>query len=82
MKAPILLVLLVGLSLSCSVELEPDSPARHDCEPEAVSSVSQALSTIDCTESTATGYSNGTAFTITVVTVDGKKVEKATANAY
>jgi MYXO-CTERM domain-containing protein len=43
---------------------------------------SQALSSIDCTESQDTGYTSGKAFAITVVTVDGKKVEKDTANAY
>ncbi|MBI3202972.1 MAG: D-alanyl-D-alanine carboxypeptidase family protein [Myxococcales bacterium] len=41
-----------------------------------------ALSSIDCTESTDTGYSSGNAFPIQVVTVDGKKMEKESANAY
>ena len=36
----------------------------------------------DCTQRTDTGYSNGNAFTITVVTVDGKPVELTTANVY
>ncbi len=40
------------------------------------------LSSISCAESQDTGYSKGNAFAITVVTVDGKKVETATANAY
>ena len=38
---------------------------------------------IDCTERSDTGYTSGTAFAITVVTVDGKPVEVATPpNAY
>ncbi len=37
---------------------------------------------VDCTESQDTGYSHGNAFPITVVTVDGKPLEVATANAY
>jgi hypothetical protein len=41
-----------------------------------------ATSAIDCTESTDTGYKSGNPFTITVVTVDGKKAEVQTANAY
>jgi D-alanyl-D-alanine carboxypeptidase len=36
----------------------------------------------DCTESQDTGYSDGDAFSIGVVTVDGKPVEVDTANAY
>ena len=48
----------------------------------ATASRAEALSSIDCTEATDTGYTNGTAFPIQVVTVDGKKMEKASANAY
>ena len=43
---------------------------------------SGALSAIDCTKRTDTGYVRGNAFTIEVVTVDGKPVEVRTANAY
>ncbi len=42
----------------------------------------EALSTISCGTHTDTGYRSGNAFTITVVTVDGKPVERDTANAY
>lgn len=38
--------------------------------------------TIDCNESTDTGYVQGSPFEITVVTVDGKPVEVETANAF
>jgi len=37
---------------------------------------------IDCTERQDTGYVSGTPFPITVVTVDGKPVERETANAF
>lgn len=37
---------------------------------------------VDCTENQDTGYSSGNAFEITVVMVDGKPVEKQTANAF
>ena len=47
-----------------------------------VLSTHQALSSLDCTASQETGYTAGTPFAITVITVDGKKVEQATANAY
>jgi len=52
-----------------------------DHEP-AIGVTAQALSTIDCAESEDTGYSDGMPFPITVVTVDGEKVERDTANAY
>ena len=60
----------------------PAAEHHHEGEPEGVASSSDALSTINCSESTDTGYSKGKAFKITVVTVDGKKVERDTANAY
>jgi hypothetical protein len=75
-------LLLVTLCWSCSAADATNEPASGDCEPVAIATSSEALSSIDCTESTDTGYSSGNAFTITVVTVDGKKVEKDTANAY
>jgi hypothetical protein len=78
-------VVLLALALAaCSAVPEPESDG-HACgaqEAVATASVTEALSAIDCTESKATGYDKGTAFPITVVTVDGKKVELDTANAY
>jgi hypothetical protein len=53
------------------------------CDHEPVVAVTaQALSTIDCAQAEDTGYSDGMPFPITVVTVDGEKVERDTANAY
>src|SRR6266850_1112548 len=37
---------------------------------------------IDCSERTDTGYTNGNAFQITLITVDGKPAEKETGDAY
>jgi D-alanyl-D-alanine carboxypeptidase len=54
----------------------------HQAPPDGIDAVQRSLSTIDCTESTDTGYVKGKPFSITVVSVDGKKVEVQTANAY
>lgn len=51
-------------------------------EDEMLSRQAFPLSAVDCTETSDTGYSKGNAFAITVVQVDGKKVERETANAY
>jgi hypothetical protein len=77
--APRLRVLLVlALALPACGELEPEA----EDPPDGIDSVAYALSSIDCTESAGTGYVSGKAFSITLVTVDGKKVQKDTANAY
>src|SRR5436305_1682129 len=44
------------------------------------SSVDQGMH--DCTEHTDTGYKSGSAFSIKVVSVDGKPLQVDTANAY
>ncbi len=49
---------------------------------ENVGQAEEALSSFACAASTATGYTSGKAFPIVVVTVDGKPVERDTANAY
>jgi len=61
--------LVVGLT-GCALEGAPEDLER---EAEGVTS---------CTIKTATGYRSGSAFTIKVVTIDGKPVELATAMAY
>jgi hypothetical protein len=65
-------------ALACVAEV--GSP--YEEPPEDIAIVAEELSTIDCSESTAAGYRSGSRFTITVVRVDGKPVEKSTANAY
>jgi hypothetical protein len=76
---------------ACAPIAEPQPPAAenqdHHCDSPKSSGVGYseklgALSSFDCSVSTATGYQSGTPFTIKVATVDGKKVEVATANAY
>jgi hypothetical protein len=57
------------------------APDEEHEEPPPLT-VTSELSSIDCTEHTDTGYTSGNPFTITVVTVDGKPVERDTANAY
>lgn len=65
------------LSLGCS--LEPQHEGCH--RPKNLfGTMIQAM--IDCKSRTDKGYVKGKAFTITVVTVDGKPVERETANAY
>jgi hypothetical protein len=65
------LVACTLLVAGCAVE--PGGEEDLDREAEGVTS---------CTIKTATGYKSGSAFTIKVVTVDGKPVELATAMAY
>lgn len=48
----------------------------------AATATGEALSTIACGTSSATGYKSGSSFGITVVHVDGKPVEEHTADAY
>jgi hypothetical protein len=61
---------------------EPAAAAERCGNPSALAATAAALSTIDCTETQDMGYSDGEPFAITVVTVDGEKVERDTANAY
>ena len=77
LRAPLGAVMLALLApAGCGEDPQAEGP------PDGISTTSYSLSTIDCTESTGTGYVSGSPFTITLVTVDGKKVEKSTANAY
>jgi hypothetical protein len=74
------LLLAVAL-LGCATK-EPEAECELPADEPALATTSQALSSIDCNEYGETGYDKGNAFPITVVTVDGKPVEVATANAY
>ncbi|HEY3446585.1 MAG TPA: M15 family metallopeptidase [Myxococcales bacterium] len=60
----------------------PADPNREDDTDPSIGVVAYALSSIDCAESSDTGYDQGSPFSIAVVHVDGKPVEVATANAY
>ena len=69
--------LLLAFALAgCGEEAE-----RTEGEPTEQVDVSKR-GLIDCSERTDTGYRNGMSFPIVVVTVDGKPVERDTANAY
>ncbi len=90
------LALLALSPLACDLEpAEPASAARteeleqpfHEEYPHGPPGLdlvddSAPVGAIDCFEKQDTGYVKGNPFTITVVTVDGKPVEKNTANAY
>ncbi len=69
---------LVGaLFAGCGVE--DGAVGEHD-HSHGLETVQQAIA--DCTERQDTGYVRGAPYAITVVTVDGKPVERDTANAY
>lgn len=85
-SAATLLALLFPLA-GCIETVDAPDDVVHDghshdslAEEEAFVTAEQAM--VDCSERTDTGYTSGNAFTITVVTVDGKPVERETANAY
>lgn len=69
-----LCVALVGCGVG-SLEEEHESAPAED-----YSSISQGL--VDCGTRQDTGYRSGTAFPITVISADGKPVERNTGNAY
>jgi hypothetical protein len=79
-----LLALPFALSLlsACAGDLPQDGEADEAEPVEDATMLSEQSLTTDLTEHTATGYSHGAAFTIHVVTVDGKPVEVATAHQY
>src|SRR5687767_12152708 len=63
---------------------EEDLLDEHDPESEPFDDLSNELlaGTIDCSQRAGTGYRSGAPFSITLVTVDGRSAEVATANAY
>jgi hypothetical protein len=71
---------VVATSLSgCANEVAPDGDGAPPLDTH--DNVAQR-GVYDCTERADTGYTDGDPFPITVVTVDGRPVERATANAY
>ena len=72
----VLALVLVSMLLACSA-----APADEHA-PEEVATAAEALSSFDCATHEDTGYDQGNPFQVTLVTVDGKSVEIATANAY
>lgn len=69
------------MASACGV-VEPDEEYESPSlgEDREISSLRQGL--VECNERQATGYRNGSAFSITLVTADGRPIEKGTAAAY
>ncbi len=67
---------------SCALPQWDEHTSEPEHEPEDVGALREELSSLSCQMSSATGYKSGSAFSIQLVTVDGKKVEWKTANAY
>ena len=72
---PAVAVLVLGGCGPSGLSEEQESEPVQD-----FTSAEQGL--VSCSSRTDTGYTSGSAFTITVVTADGKPVELSTANAY
>ena len=66
---------------ACTTDVVDDDAGFDFYEPEDDGDVSQQ-GIYNCSERRDTGYRSGSSFSITVVTVDGKPVERGTANAY
>ncbi|APR81543.1 D-alanyl-D-alanine carboxypeptidase [Minicystis rosea] len=83
-----LLMAIFALCLSACAEAdptgtdaaEPGEEVEYEAEP--VGEAASALVSYNCATHQDTGYSNGSPFAITVVTVDGDPVEIGTANAF
>ena len=70
-------VLVMGLAanmLGCGTTLEEEDPAEVEPVDPEDNLAEQGL--YSCSERSDTGYSSGNAFNITVVTVDGRPVER------
>ncbi|MEZ4370851.1 MAG: M15 family metallopeptidase [Polyangiaceae bacterium] len=72
---------LFACSQSVVDSANPGGEEAHG-SPEDYAVSSSELSSIDCSSRTDTGYTAGAPFAIEVVSVDGKPVERQTANAY
>ncbi len=66
----------------CVTELDIDEDSDFGIEPEDDGSNLEEMGVYNCTERDDNGYRSGSRFSIKVVTVDGKPVERDTANAY
>jgi hypothetical protein len=74
-----LLTITTTLTQACRNDLDEG----HDfIEPEDLRDNLELMGVYDCTERSDTGYTGGDDFSIRVVTVDGRPIEVATANAY
>ncbi len=76
---PAIAVAVVGLAPACVNEVDDGADGF---EPIDLRDNVELQGLVDCTERGDTGYTHGSSFAIDVVTVDGRPVEVATANAY
>jgi hypothetical protein len=76
MKA-LLALLVLTLIAGCTTPV-----IEEDTDSEAIGEIAEPLSSFSCKASKATGYRSGHPYKIVVVRVDGKRVERSTANAY
>ncbi len=67
-------------SVACMTELDVET--MDGFEPEDSYDNVELMGVYNCTERADTGYRSGSRFSIGVVTVDGRPVERDTANAY
>ena len=75
--------LVVGAVATGCVGLPSDDSDTAEEGDEHVAQVSAPLiSNVDCNESSATAYVNGNAKAIKVITIDGKRVTRATGHAF
>ncbi len=78
-----IIVPLIVFALGCA-DVPPDEPPTHqDQESRPIDDgFVEKAGVVDCRPWTDTGYVRGRSFSITVITIDGKPIEKATADAY
>lgn len=81
MSRPLILILAACLVSCADLPLQHQDDHDHH-EPVDLEDNLLEQGVYSCSERQDTGYRNGNAFPITVVTVDGRPAERATANAY
>jgi hypothetical protein len=72
----------LGLAVTSGVSACATEEGNVPTSEPATSERAEALVSYDCNPSVDTGYKNGQPFPITVVTVDGYKAERESANAF
>ncbi|MCA9691926.1 MAG: M15 family metallopeptidase [Myxococcales bacterium] len=81
-SSSLLIATHIALAAPMLLETPVAAPTLDICELTAPPDELDHPAPVDCAESKDTGYKSGTPFEITVVHIDGKAVEKDTANAY
>ncbi|MBL8912201.1 MAG: M15 family metallopeptidase, partial [Archangium sp.] len=73
-------VLALVLAFAACGPAQLDEEYEPENSGDEYDSIEQGL--VDCTESSSTGYRSGNPFPVTLINIDGKRVEKTTGNAY